>query len=125
MLSKTTCKEVVTQLGSVSPLKLQSKGQQDMASRCAREGLDWIRKNFFMKKVIKFPFLWNRLPWELGESPSLEVFKRCGGLGIAGLTTGLNKLKILFQPKWFCEDRHYKMRKKNLVGGIFHKRIVS
>jgi len=32
-----------------------------------------IRKNFFLKRVIKY---WNRLPREVDESPSLEVFKR-------------------------------------------------
>jgi len=32
-----------------------------------------IRKNFFTGRVIK---LWNRLPREAVESPSLEVFKR-------------------------------------------------
>jgi len=32
-----------------------------------------IRKNFFTKTVIKH---WNRLPGEVVESPSLEVFRR-------------------------------------------------
>jgi len=37
----------------------------------------YIRKNFFTKMVIKH---WNRLPREVGEAPSLEIFKRCVGV---------------------------------------------
>ncbi|KAK4818519.1 hypothetical protein QYF61_014332 [Mycteria americana] len=40
-----------------------------------------VRKNFFTKRIIKH---WKRLPREVVESPSLEVFKRCViGFGLA------------------------------------------
>ncbi|KAK4829333.1 hypothetical protein QYF61_003260 [Mycteria americana] len=38
-----------------------------------------IRKNFFTKRVAKH---WNRLPREVFESPSLEVFKRRGDVAL-------------------------------------------
>ncbi|CAM4646594.1 unnamed protein product [Lepidochelys kempii] len=41
-----------------------------------------IRKNFFTRRVVKH---WNALPWEVVESPSLEVFKVRFDKALAGM----------------------------------------
>jgi len=62
-----------------------------------------MRKNVFSARAV---MQWHRLPREVVESPSLEVFKSSGdvalrdvvsGHGGAGLAIGLNDLSGLFQ----------------------------
>lgn len=40
-----------------------------------------IRKNFFSKGVVR---QWPRMPREVAESPSLEVFEKCVDMALRG-----------------------------------------
>jgi len=63
--------------------KEQVTGQEETASSCARGGLNWVLgKNFFTESVVKHC---NRLPREVVETPSLEVFKRCRNMVLRDL----------------------------------------
>lgn len=59
-----------------------------------------IRKHFISKRAV---LQWHRLPREVVESPSLEVFQShvdvVSGHDEDGLTVGLGDLRGLFQPQ--------------------------
>ena len=63
-----------------------------------------IRKIFFSVRVARY---WKRLPKEVVDSPSLEVFKKRVNIALGdmasghngdGLMAGLDNLRGLFQP---------------------------
>ena len=57
-----------------------------MASGCARDGSSWILgKSLFSERVV---MQWHRLPREVVESPSLEVFKNHGDVALGDVASG-------------------------------------
>ncbi|KAK4818179.1 hypothetical protein QYF61_007817 [Mycteria americana] len=72
-LENKSYKERLRELGLFS-LEKRRLGRPSRSLRLPERRVLDIRKNFVTKRVVKH---WNRLPREVVESPSLELFKRC------------------------------------------------
>lgn len=71
-----------------------------------------IRRNLFTERVL---LNWNRVPWEVVQSPSLKVFKRHVDVELRDilqwfsrlistrLMIGLHNLRVLLQHEWFYD----------------------
>ena len=61
-------------------------GHEVTASSCTRRGLGWILgKNLFSKGFWRH---WHRLPREVVESPSLELFKKHVDVALRDVVSG-------------------------------------